>query len=141
MLYTYLQDAELKQIDNIEIRGGFPFKQKWDMEENLRLVAQDEEDEAKAYAEYIKVAKDEGFNDIAELFKMIMEVEIRHKEIFLEIYNQFKNGTLYKKETEVIWYCPSCGYYSKGKEAWEKCPLCEAAQGVCNMVLPEGYII
>ncbi len=141
MLYTFIQDAELKQVDNIEICAGYPFKEKWELENNLKLLAEDEETEAEIYAEFIKVAEDEGFPEIATLFKNIMDVEIRHKQVFLELYKQFKNGDLYKKKTETMWYCPACGYVGTGKEAWEKCPLCEAEQGVCEVVLPPDILI
>ena len=141
MLYTFIQDAELKQVDNIEICAGYPFKEKWELENNLKLLAEDEETEAEIYAEFIKVAEDEGFPEIATLFKNIMDVEIRHKQVFLELYKQFKNGDLYKKKIETMWYCPACGYVGTGKEAWEKCPLCEAEQGVCEVVLPPDILI
>ena len=141
MLYTFIQDAELKQVDNIEVCAGFPFKEKWELANNLKLLAEDENDEAEVYAEFIKVAKKEGFPEIAQLFKNIMDVEIRHRDVFLEIYNQFSEGTMYKKDKSVLWYCPSCGYVGKGKQAWDKCPLCEAEQGVCNLVMPEGFIV
>lgn len=141
MLYTFIQDAELKQVDNIEICAGYPFKEKWELENNLKLLAEDEEIEAEIYAEFIKVAEDEGFPEIATLFKNIMDVEIRHKQVFLELYKQFTKGDLYKKKTETMWYCPACGYVGTGKEAWEKCPLCEAEQGVCEVVLPPDILI
>lgn len=141
MLYTFIQDAELKQVDNIEICAGYPFKEKWELENNLKLLAEDEEIEAEIYAEFIKVAEDEGFPEIATLFKNIMDVEIRHKQVFLELYKQFSKGDLYKKKTETMWYCPACGYVGTGKEAWEKCPLCEAEQGVCEVVLPPDILI
>lgn len=141
MLYTFIQDAELKQVDNIEICAGYPFKEKWELESNLKLLAEDEEIEAKLYEEFITVASQEGFPEIAELFRNIMDVELRHKEVFLELYNQFSAGTVYKKKEETMWYCPACGYVGEGKEAWEKCPLCEAAQGVCEVVLPEDILI
>ena len=66
MLYTKIQSADKKLIDNINIEAGFPFKEKWDMEQNLKILAEDEELEAKAYEEFIKVAKDEGFDEIAD---------------------------------------------------------------------------
>lgn len=137
MLYTFIQDAEMEQVDNIDVCAGFPFKEKWDLESNLKLLAEDEKDEAKAYDNFVKTAKDEGFDEIAKLFENIMNVEIMHKEIFEELYKQFSNQTLYEKDKEEIWYCPSCGYFEKGKKAWEKCPLCEAKQGVCEVILPE----
>ena len=137
MLYTKIQGADQKQIDNIDIEAGFPFKEKWDMEKNLKLLAEDEFDEAEVYKEFAIVAEEEGFEDIALLFKQIGEVEIRHQKLFINLYEQFKNKTLYQKKTEEMWICPNCGYISFDKEAWQKCPLCEAEQGVCQVVIPE----
>lgn len=141
MLYTFIQDAELDQIDNIDVCAGFPFKQKWELADNLKLLAEDEQDEADAYASFMETAKAEGFDEIAELFKNIMNVEIMHAKVFNEIYDQFSSETMYKRKANTIWYCPACGHFEVGKQAWEKCPLCEAEQGVCNLVLPEGFII
>lgn len=141
MLYTFIQDAEVDQVDNIDICAGFPFKQKWEMADNLKLLAEDEEDEADAYEKFVDTANAEGFVEIAKLFENIKNVELMHAKVFRELYDQFSNGTLYKKDSETIWYCPACGYFEVGKEAWETCPLCEAKQGVCNVVMPEGFII
>jgi len=141
MLYTKLQEASDDEIKNIEISSGFPFKEKWDLEKNLKLLAEDEADEADAYTEFIEVAQEEGFDDIAKLFKEIKTVELRHKEIFMEIYNQFKKKKLYKKAAKTKWVCPACGYVGEGKEAWDTCPLCEAKQGCCEIPMPEGFIV
>lgn len=138
VLYTHLQDAELQQIDNIDIAAGYPFKEKWDMLSNLKLLKEDELDEAKAYFEFEQVALEEGFADIAKTFKMIHDVEERHAKVFEELYKQMKDKTLYKKAKEVAWVCPNCGYVSFNKEAWETCPLCQAKQGVCDIQLPEN---
>ena len=137
VLYTHLQDAELKQIDNIDVCAGYPFKEKWDLLNNLKLLCEDELDEAKAYDEFQKIAIEEGFEDIAKTFSMIKDVEIRHAKVFEELYKQFKDKQVYKKAKKVAWICPACGYVSFDKEAWEECPLCQAKQGYCEVVLPE----
>ena len=137
VLYMKLQDAELKQVDNIDVCAGFPFKEKWDLLTNLQLLCQDELDEAKAYEEFEQTAREEGFDEIADLFKMIGEVEVRHAKVFQELYNQMKDKKLYKKAKEVAWICPACGYVSFDKEAWEVCPLCGAKQGYCEVKLPD----
>lgn len=136
MLYMNIQDGEMKQVDNIDVCASLPFKEKWDLLTNLKLLAQDELDEAKAYSEFAKVAHEEGFKDIAHLFEMIREVEIRHAKVFEELYNQMKDKKLYKKAKEVAWVCPACGYVSFDKQAWEECPLCQAKQGYCEVILP-----
>ncbi len=137
VLYTHLQDAELKQIDNIDVCAGYPFKEKWDLLNNLKLLCEDELDEAKAYDEFQRTAIEEGFEDIAKTFSMIKDVEIRHAKVFEELYKQFKDKQVYKKAKKVAWICPACGYVSFDKEAWEECPLCQAKQGYCDVVLPE----
>ena len=137
MLYMKLQDAEMKQIDNIDICLGLPFKEKWDLLSNLKLLAEDETDEAKAYEKFEHTAREEGFGEIADLFAMIRDVEIRHAKIFKEVYSQMKDKKLYKKAKEVAWICPACGYVSFGKEAWETCPLCQAKQGYASLILPD----
>lgn len=137
MLYTFIQKADENTIKNIEIDSGYPFKEKWDMEENLHLLAEDEDIEAKLYSKFAITAREEGFEEIANLFENIRNVELKHRDIFKEIHKQFKNNKLYSKTSETKWRCPNCGYESSGKTAWEKCPLCEAKQGVCNIILPE----
>ncbi len=137
MLYTKLQGAGIPQIDNIEVCAGLPFKEKWEMLDNLQFLSEDETDEAKAYEKFEEVAREEGFDEIADLFQMIRDVELRHAKVFKEVYKQFKDEKLYKRGKEVAWVCPSCGYVSFAKEAWETCPLCEAKQGTCELNLPE----
>ena len=71
---------------------------------------------------------------------MIGKVEVTHRDLFNELYNQYKTKSLYKKKTSEVWICPNCGYVSEGKEAWETCPLCQAKQGVCEVKVPEKLI-
>ena len=130
MLYTFIQKADQKEIENIDISSGYPFKEKWDLVENLRLAAEDEAtEETKVYPEYAKVAKAEGFDEIAKLFDNIIQVESCHRKLFTDLYTQMKTKTLYKKKTKVMWKCADCGYESEGTQPWEKCPLCLAEQG------------
>ena len=130
MFYTFIQKATNKEITNIEICSGYPFKEKWDLLENLRLASEDEAlEQTKIYPEYAKTAREEGFEEIANLYDMIIQVESCHKKLFLDLYNQMKNGTLYKKTKPVKWKCADCGYEATSKEAWKKCPLCQAEQG------------
>ena len=135
MFYTFIQDGEDEQIDNIEIVAGFPFREKWDLCDNLRLAAEDEANEANIYAEFAQIAREEGFPEIAQLFEDVLQVEIYHKEIFTELYNQFKNKTLYKKEEPVTWICGDCGYMATGTEPWDECPLCKAKRGSVKLIL------
>lgn len=139
MLYTFIQSADKGIIDNIEICGGYPFKEKWNLLENLRLAAEDEEmEELSIYPEFAKVARDEGFDDVAGLFENLIQVESCHKKLFRQLYEQMKNGTLYKKEKEIKWKCLDCGYEEVGKTAFKQCPLCQAEQGSIMLSIKDG---
>lgn len=130
LLYSFIQSADDKCIADIKICSGYPFKEKWDLVENLRLAAEDEGFEAeKIYPEFAKVAREEGFKDIAGLFENLVKIENCHKMLFTDLYNQMKGGTLYKKDEVVKWKCPECGYEANSKEAFAICPVCQAKQG------------
>lgn len=130
MLYTFIQTASDGIIKNIDFSSGYPFKQKWDLLENLKLAAEDEEFEAtKIYPEYADIAREEGFDDIAGLFDNLVQVEKCHQSLFEQMYTQLKDCTMYKKPTAVKWKCGDCGYEEVLKEAWVECPLCQAEQG------------
>lgn len=138
MFYTFIQGATQDTIDNIPISAGYPFKEKWDLLQNLKLASEDEEnEELDIYPEYMRVAKEEGFDEIAKLYEDIIQVESCHKKLFKDLYNQLKTGTLYKKTKRVKWKCADCGYEAEGKEAWDICPLCKAKQGSVMLKLTQ----
>lgn len=139
MCYTFLQKAGDTPIENIEICAGYPFKEKWDLTENLRLAAEDEGIEAeRIYPAFAETAKKEGFPEIEALFRNMQQVENCHKMLFTELHDQLKNGTMYKRKVPVKWKCSGCGYEATAKEAWDSCPLCEAKQGFVMLHLSDG---
>lgn len=130
MAYTYLQEASKDSIENIDICSGYPFKEKWDLLENLKLAAEDEKIEAeRVYPEYAETAKQEGFTKIQKFYENLVQVETCHSKLFSQLYEQMKNKTLYEKEMPVKWKCASCGYEATDKKAWDTCPLCNEPQG------------
>ena len=135
MFYTFIQRAETSEIPNINIEAGYPFKEKWNMTENLKIASEDEQGDADAYLKFAETAREEGFEDIATLFEDVAKVEKYHKQVFLELYDQMKNDTLYKKDKPVIWVCADCGYMAESETAWDECPLCLAKQGSIKLIL------
>lgn len=129
MFYTKIQDATDQTIENIDVCLGTPFREKWNLIENLRLAALDEEDETKIYPQFAKTAFDEGFEEIGALFTNISKIEECHKKLFTDLYEQISGGTLYVKEKKVKWKCSHCGYEYTDNEAPEICPVCLAKQG------------
>lgn len=138
MLYTFIQTATEDTIVNIDISSGYPFREKWEFIDNFKHAADNEYIEAtKVYPEYARIAEKEGFKDIAGLFKNLIQVETCHKSTFEQIYNQLKNGTMYKKPNKVKWKCLDCGFEAESKEAWKECPLCQAKQGTVEIKLEQ----
>ena len=137
MFYMKLQDASEEPIENIDVCAGYPFKQKWDLEENLKIAAEDELKEIELYKEFAETAKEEGFPEIEQLFLNVAQVENCHAMRFKELHKQFKNNTMYKKNKAVKWKCADCGYEATLKSAWETCPLCQAKQGSVMLIFDE----
>lgn len=138
MFYTFIQQSEETQVENIDISAGYPFKEKWDLVENLRIAAEDELDEAeRIYPEFAATAREEGFPEIAKLYEDIIGVETCHHKLFKQLYEQMKKGTMYRKKEKVKWKCADCGYEATSKEAWKECPLCKAKQGSVMLIIED----
>lgn len=129
MIYTFIQTGRESTINDLTVSSGFPFKEKWELEDNLKFAASDEEAEAELYAGFAREAREEGFEDVAGMFENLVQVETCHKKLFTQLYEQFRTGSMYKKPQAVKWKCGDCGYEATGREAWSECPLCQAKQG------------
>ncbi len=94
-------------------------------EENLKDAADLENYERTVmYSDFAKVAREEGFNDIADLFDKVAEVEKDHETVYKTLHEKVQNGCVFCCEEEVVWECGNCGHTVKGKTPPEKCPLC-----------------
>jgi rubrerythrin len=80
------------------------------------------------YPQFAKVAKEEGFNDIAHTFEMITTVEGRHEARFRALAENIKNNKVFKKDSPVLWKCLNCGYIMEALEAPKVCPACKHPQ-------------
>ncbi len=122
--------------ENIVIDAGYPFHM-GTLAESLKFSAMDEKSETEdIYPAFAVTAKEEGFEDVAALFKLVAEVEAHHKIVFQYLHDGVRNGTLYKSEKPVLWICSECGHMHVATEAWKVCPLCKAEQGYVDLHLP-----
>lgn len=93
--------------------------------ENLTHAAEGENYEwVTMYKEFEAVAKEEGFEDIANVFKEIGEVEEEHEKRFLKLKQNILDDKVFKKDETVKWRCRNCGYVHEGTEAPDLCPAC-----------------
>ncbi|MEG0339788.1 MAG: rubrerythrin family protein [Oscillospiraceae bacterium] len=77
------------------------------------------------YAGFAKTAQEEGFTKIANLFTMVGEIEKHHDERYQAMSKEINDGKVYARETEQVWLCTNCGHIHIGKNAPEKCPVCD----------------
>lgn len=93
--------------------------------ENLKAAAAGEHEEwSLDYPKFADIADEEGFPAIATMYRNIAVAEKGHEERYQAFVNNIENGTVFKKDIEVVWQCRNCGYLTIGKEAPELCPAC-----------------
>lgn len=94
--------------------------------ENLATAAEEEQHEGvDLYTEAAKVAREEGFDDIAEHFEAIAQVEAEHEKRFRLYLKRLQDGTLWKRDHPIRWQCLVCGYIYVGTEPPTVCPACD----------------
>ncbi len=97
--------------------------------ENLNDAADGENDEwVNMYADFSKVAHEEGFERIAELFEGVAAVEKEHEERYRKLIQRIENGEVFKRGNVYAWKCNNCGHIHIGTEAPEVCPVCNHPQ-------------
>lgn len=93
--------------------------------ENLLHAAEGENYEwTDMYAEFAKIAEEEGFTDLAEKFRMVGEIEKAHEERYRALLNNIEMQKVFEKSEETMWECRNCGHIVIGKKAPEVCPVC-----------------
>ncbi len=122
--------------ESVRFDADYPFHM-GTLAESLRFAANDEKNETEdIYPAFARIAKEEGFEDIAKLYELVAAVENDHKAVFQYLNEGVKDGTLYKSETPTLWVCSECGYTHEGASAWKICPLCKAGQGYVELHIP-----
>ncbi|NLY91730.1 MAG: rubrerythrin family protein [Firmicutes bacterium] len=123
-LFKFLEGGE------VEIQAGFPAGKIGNTAENLEAAAAGENFEwTKMYPEYAKIAREEGFEDVAKAMEAIAVSEKNHERRFKERLANIQAGTVFKKAESIKWICRNCGYVHEGSSAPEVCPACAHPQG------------
>ena len=132
-LFTFMTGSET------EITAGFPFGVIGPTLDNLKAGATGEHYEyATMYPGFAKVARKEGFDEIAGVFEAIAVAEKQHEKRYLALAKNIEAGKVFKKDKSVVWRCQNCGYRHEGSEAPETCPACAHPQGYFE-VLAENW--
>jgi len=112
-----------------EIAAAFPFGTIGKTKENLRSAAAGENHEwTSMYPEFTKIARQEGFEEIAVAMEAIAVAEKQHEKRYLALARNLDDGKVFKKDSAVVWRCRNCGYLHQGKDAPIVCPACSHPQ-------------
>jgi rubrerythrin len=133
IFFKYLEGGE------VEITASYPAGIISDTKSNLEAAAAGENMEwTMLYSDAAKVAKEEGFPDVARSFEQIAKVEMFHEERYRKLAANIANGEVFKKKASTKWHCINCGYVYEGTEAFKECPACKHPQSYYE-VLAENY--
>ncbi|GAB6061688.1 rubrerythrin [Deferrisoma palaeochoriense] len=118
-LFKFLEGGEA------EVQASFPAGVIGSTLENLLAAAAGENYEhTQMYPEFARVAREEGFDEIAEVFLAIAVAEKHHEARYRALAANVEAGRVFRREEPVVWKCRNCGYLHEGPEAPEECPSC-----------------
>lgn len=110
---------------NLEITATFPAGIVATTGLNLKGAAAGEHEEwTELYPAFARIAKEEGFVQVATAFEMISIAERQHEKRYLGLLANIDKGTVFKKAAPITWRCRNCGYLHQGTDAPKLCPAC-----------------
>jgi rubrerythrin len=120
---------KLLEGGEVEITGAFPAGVVGTTLENLKEAAAGENHEhTQMYPDFAKTAREEGFDDIADIFMAIAVAEKQHEKRYNDLAANIEAGKVFKREDKMTWRCRNCGYLYEGKQAPDACPACAHKQ-------------
>ena len=128
------QIAELfqKTADNEKEHAKMWFKELngiGDTAQNLAAAAEGENYEwTDMYEGFAKTAEEEGFNKLAQKFRLVAAIEKRHEERYRALLHNVEMKEVFAKSEVKVWECRNCGHIVVGEKAPEVCPVCAHPQ-------------
>ena len=113
----------------VEIVGSFPAGVIGCTADNLKDAAAGEHHEtSQMYPGFAKIAEEEGFAEIARVFRNVAVAEARHRDRYLALEKNIREGKVFKRENKTRWTCRNCGYVHNDAQAPDVCPACAHPQ-------------
>lgn len=98
----------------------------YDDEANLLDAISGEETECfSMYPEFARIAREEGFDEIADKFEMVAKIECDHSWQFRKFKDMVHNLDTTEYGFEKGFVCLNCGYIHNSVEAPDVCPVCD----------------
>ena len=76
------------------------------------------------YSEFAEVAREEGFDQIADLFLGVGRIEKEHEKRYRKLLKNIDDKLVFNSESDTIWICRNCGHVHIGDKSPEVCPIC-----------------
>ncbi len=109
----------------VEITAMYPAGKIGTTLENLKASASGENEEhTELYPEFARIAKEEGFPKIANMYRNIAIAEKHHEERFNKLIEDMESESMFQKPKKVVWRCLKCGFVYEGEKAPKMCPAC-----------------
>jgi len=109
----------------VEVTATFPAGVIGPTLDNLKAAAAGEHYEhTEMYPGFAKIAREEGFEEVALAFMNVSVAEKQHEKRYRELAANIEKQRVFKREQPVVWRCRNCGYLFEGREAPAKCPAC-----------------
>jgi rubrerythrin len=122
-LFKFLEGGEA------EVSAKFPAGVIGTTTENLKEGAAGENYEwTDMYPTFARVATEEGFTEIANVFESIAVAEKQHERRYLALRANIEEGKVFARGEAVTWRCINCGYLHTGEKAPDACPACAHPQ-------------
>jgi rubrerythrin len=132
-LFKFLEGGD------VEIQAAYPAGIIGNTMDNLMASAAGENHEyTEMYPEFAKIARSEGFDEIAAVMEAIAVAEKLHEKRYLTLAENIKAGRVFKRDQTVAWRCRNCGYLHEGADAPDECPACAHPQAHFEL-LGENY--
>ena len=113
----------------VEITASYPAGIIGTTEQNLLEAANGEGEEfTDLYPNFAIVADEEGFPEIARMYRMIASAEGIHEQRYRTLLKHLKDGTTFERDKEMHWQCRNCGFVHYAKKAPKECPACRHPQ-------------
>ncbi len=118
-LFKFLEGGD------VEIVAAFPAGIIDTTEKNLIGAAAGEHHEySEMYPGFAKIARGEGFEEVAKTMEAIAVAEKWHEKRYLDFAANIKEGRVFHRDKSVTWRCRNCGYIHEGTDAPDCCPAC-----------------
>ena len=120
---------------DVEIIGAFPAGTVGTTLENLKAAAAGEHHEhTSMYPGFAKIAREEGFDAIAQVFDMISVAEKQHEKRYNDLAANIQSGHVFKRTPSTKWRCRNCGYVHEAEDAPQSCPACAHPQAYFELL-------